>query len=187
MKGAVIGGIGFIAGAVISFIFTKSHYEKLANEEISKTIEHYENKAKPKEESDKKDIPIKQEDTVSFEVKTPKYTNYSSYSKSTAGKEDRVMRTPDTVSLIDANSFANEEPWYDKVTLMFFTEAHQLVDMDGEEVSIDTTVTEECLNAFREGSNDTIYIRNDSLKIDYEVIAEYDDGDRIKDDYSDIY
>lgn len=62
----------------------------------------------------------------------------------------------------------------DKITLTYYEKDDTLVlDQNGEVLDIEETVGNDALNRFGEYEKDTVYVRNDNLGADYEVVREH--------------
>ena len=75
--------------------------------------------------------------------------------------------------VIDINEFSDGEEMFDKLTVYYYEFDNVLVDADEEViVEIDDTIGWDSLDCFGEGSvnPDIVYVRNEELKIDYEII-----------------
>jgi hypothetical protein len=75
--------------------------------------------------------------------------------------------------VITIDQFADENDHYDKSTIYYYEDDDVLAD-ENEEVIIDVfkVIGDDALGSFGEGSRDPeiVYVRNDKLQIDYEVI-----------------
>lgn len=76
--------------------------------------------------------------------------------------------------IIDTEQFSEEMPNFDKLTISFYVEDDVLVD-ENDEIIDDVVgiVGEQALTSFGMGSDDpdVVYVRNENLSIDYEVIC----------------
>lgn len=64
-----------------------------------------------------------------------------------------------------------EDEKYFKMTVMYYTDG-VLADSFDNPMLLDGTIGSEALNYFDEEADDTVYVRNPELEIDYEVIKE---------------
>jgi hypothetical protein len=82
--------------------------------------------------------------------------------------EDREFDKPYVVSLAE---FTNDEEDFDKITITYFETDDTLIDERDETLPIDASVGQANLLRFGVGSEnkDIVYIRNEQLKIDFEV------------------
>lgn len=78
--------------------------------------------------------------------------------------------------VIDADEFAANTPYNNQVTMMYFPHQKILVDdITGEFEDIESSVGQINMNLLADGDEDVVYIRNDNLSIDYEVIRSASD------------
>ena len=71
---------------------------------------------------------------------------------------------------------------YPVVTLIYYADGVLTDDNDNIIEDIDDIVGEESLNTFGKYEDDTVYVRNDRTKCNYEILRDYD---RFEDKYSD--
>lgn len=82
-------------------------------------------------------------------------------------------RTPNVPYIISHQEFLENEGEYEQITVTYFEEDDTLVDSQDEPVrEVNNLVGEDNLTRFGYGSNDNniVYVRNDRLEIDLEVI-----------------
>lgn len=188
MRKAIIGGfVGLISGGVIGFYFgkfvSKKTYEKIADDEIAavKKVyeEHYILKGKKITKNEPDDISKK----TSNGYQEPKSENksaiphaYSDYFKH-AGKYDGNaprkggMDVPEIKPyVISPDDFGDSE--YETQTLIYWADM-VLTDDDHNIVNdIEGHVTSEALTTFGRYEDDCVYVRNDILHVDYEILLE---------------
>lgn len=178
--------VGAAAGSVATWQLTKKYYANLAQEEIDSVKEAFSNSKKEKENNTNTE-PAETEETIAEKehvahplgnslkpdimeyasiIRKEGYTNYSNPTDATTDDEnDDVQETP---YVINPDDFAwNDE--YEKVSLTYFADA-VLVDEDDKPMEdVDSTVGVDYVNHFGEYEDDIVYIRNDKLKIDFEI------------------
>lgn len=177
MKKLFIFIAGITVGTLATYKLVKDRYEKIAQEEIDSVKERFsEMKTASKDEKIKEDeyyeeVYIHQ---PKEEVVTNKYRNLASgYVKSnnTAKKEEVVVEKQDTPYLINPEEFGEFDE-YEAVTLLYLSDGiltddnYDLVD------DVDDTVGLDSLKYFDEQETDSIFVRNDRLKCDYEILIE---------------
>ena len=162
LRTVIVGAVSFVAGFGLAAVLTKSKYEEIMNEEIQAMREYVKKKTDDDSNSDKKaQVKKHEEDMKEFEKKI---TNYS-------GKKDEVEivdgRKP---YRIPEEDFVVDDEDFEKVTLEYYTETECLYE-NGELVPNDEEIVgKDNLNLLHGYSDDTIYVRNEKLGIDYEVI-----------------
>ena len=180
-KGMVF--LAFIAGAGIGSVCTwqllKRKYELIAQEEIDSVkaayatretgkslVEGFCNGLKVAEDRTQKD-----EGDVDFK----KYASiiqkegYTDYSRSVEEKKGEAFAEKPYV--ISPEEFGEFEE-YEKISLTYYAD-EVLADENDEEVDdVDEIVGDESLNHFGEYEDDSVFVRNDRLKCDYEILID---------------
>lgn len=178
MKKAIVGFIfGAIAGAAVSFKYAEDKYKKIADEEIASVKATF-----------KKDEPVKREKDISDEQRittnadyekiledlnyTKKHTDYSGYSKK---EDDEVVKmTPEEKPYkISVHEFGVYEH-YSQVSCLYFTDKVLVEEMNMELLEdVDGAIGLNNLNDFEDEYIDAVYVRNDRLQIDYEILRDW--------------
>lgn len=174
---AFIVGAGM--GSVCTWKLLKRKYELIAQEEIDSVkaayatreigkgfVESFRDRLKVAEDRTQKD-----EDDVDFK----KYASiiqkegYTDYSRSVEEKKgEAFVEKPYVISPEEFGEF--EE--YEKISLTYYADK-VLADENDEEVDdVDEIVGEESLNHFGEYEDDSVFVRNDRLKCDYEILLD---------------
>ena len=183
MSSKGIAVLAFIVGAGMGSVCTwkllKRKYELIAQEEIDSVkaayatreigkgfVEGFRDGLKVAEDRTQKD-----EDDVDFK----KYASiiqkegYTDYSRSVEEKKgEAFVEKPYVISPEEFGEF--EE--YEKISLTYYAD-EVLADENDEEVDdVDEIVGEESLNHFGEYEDDSVFVRNDRLKCDYEILLD---------------
>lgn len=174
---AFIVGAGM--GSVCTWKLLKRKYELIAQEEIDSVkaayatreigkgfVEGFRDGLKVAEDRTQKD-----EDDVDFK----KYASiiqkegYTDYSRSVEEKKgEAFVEKPYVISPEEFGEF--EE--YEKISLTYYAD-EVLADENDEEVDdVDEIVGEESLNHFGDYEDDSVFVRNDRLKCDYEILLD---------------
>lgn len=171
--GKLTGFVIFLTGAAIgstaTWYLVKDKYEKKAQADIESVKSKFTYK---KEESAKKSEPEKE---AIKEVTTEKpniaeyakmlskegYTDYSTPEKGEVAK-------PYVISLDQFREFDD----YDVISLTYYAD-HILADDNDEIVEdVEDVVGFESLGHFGEYEDDSVYVRNERLKVDYEILLD---------------
>lgn len=180
----------FISGVVIgyasSWYFTKKKYEQIANEEIESVKERFSYKTSSEEhnkDTDKENKNWKEvynEEMTDQEkpeiseytkkLNTEGYTNYSSLES----KENSNYSTDEKSSkpyVISPEQFGENDE-YDQISLTYYSDS-VLAD-ENDELMDDTegSVGSDFMNHFGEYEDDSVFVRNDRLKVDYEILLD---------------
>lgn len=169
----LLGGLGL--GAVGGFLTAKSIYEKQIEDEVEKVRQYYILKTED-EENEKIDDDISEEfnnDELIEEDKT-NYTeiidnlNYNRYSTKPSS-EVGLRKDP---YLIEEQDYI-EKRGHNKIVLSYFEEDSVLMNAENDEVIEDPNKSIGFDNlASLDGNNTTIYVRNEYLGNDYQIILE---------------
>lgn len=168
--GTIIGaGIG-VAG---TYSYFKDKYEKLAEEDFNSRRVFDEDK---KDESEE---PVVEKTTDSRTVDKPSiaeyvailqkegYVNYSDMQDKKQKQENAVDR-PYVIQPSDFGEFDD----YEKISLTYTADGVLLDDMNEIVDDIEETVGEDSLEHFGEYEDDSVYVRNDAKKCDYEILLD---------------
>lgn len=161
--GSVIGFVlGTVVGGLVTYFATKNKIQAKADAEIEEVRDIYEkmtlehNKEKKKEEE-----PVKNDKV--------KVMHHRILTESEKKDEESKKAKP---RIIPMESFVEDEA-YDKETLIYYEEDGVLTDQYDHVLDVDMTIGKESLNHFGEEEEDILYVRNDKLMIDYDVVLEH--------------
>lgn len=202
MNKTVIGIISFAAGAAIGSVATwmlvKNKYEQIAQEEIEEVREVYMNAIRKTEEVDdehEESAPVNEAPKVaelkSYNdvVKESGYINYGNITEAEVEEmvkektkeiveecNDILKKTEDKVNnkpyVIHPDEFGDE---YNVVTLVCYNDK-VVTTYDTGEVLTDEEVEKlvglDSLSRFGEYEEDSVFVRNDSIKLDYEILRD---------------
>lgn len=170
IKSVVIFAAGASAGAIVTWKLIKEKYKKLAQEEIDSVKELYSEKiskvlerTEPLEEGAEEQI----DETIVNE-----YNNMCSdlgYSSASTRekKEDKVLTKPYVIS---PDEFGEQD--YNIISLNYYADGVLADDFDVIIDDVEATVGEDSLNHFGEYEDDSVFVRNDELEIDYEILKD---------------
>lgn len=178
--------VGASAGSLITWKFVEKKYKQIAQEEIDSVKETYAKmrkddlKAKQADleaakaklhpaEPEKAETPeVKPEEVQKYEDVIAKH-NYTSYSNNINEKGGDVMT--DRPYVISPDEFG-DYPDYETISLTYYNDK-VLTDEYNEIVDdIDDLIGEDSLNHFGEYEDDSVFVRNDALKVDYEILLD---------------
>lgn len=180
---------GTAVGSVVTWQYIKKKYEQIAQEEIDSVKETFSKlKVKNNDSEDNnnvrtiveraKDKPSVMEYTA--KLRKQGYTNYSdtdSLSEDSNDSEEEevdenmINDKPLIPYVISPDEFGE---FYDYETISLTYYADQVLADDDDELveDIEETVGFESLNAFGEYEDDSVFVRNDRLKCDYEILLD---------------
>ena len=185
-----IAGAGL--GAFATWQFLKNKYEQIANEEIASVKEAYNKKDNiSADESEEDEFQEKSADGKLVETALPSEEEVNEYKKivsnytSNENEEEKgVTDMPRGPYVIKPEEFGNMD--YDLVSLEYYADK-VLVDEDDHPIQdVEYMVGEDSLEHFGEYEDDAVYVRNDLIKTDFEILLVesryYEDDDDVDDD-----
>lgn len=179
--------IGAAVGSVTTWYLVKKKYEQIAQEEIDSVKEVFGSKIKydgPQDSDEAKAAFNREKPSVAEYAKLLSkegYTNYSNSETSTTAdtesdKEEEKVEAPSLTSpyVISPDQFREFED-YDVISLRYYAD-HILADEDDRIVEdVEGIVGFESLNHFGEYEEDSVFVRNDRLKVDVEILLDQRD------------
>lgn len=170
--------VGATVGSVATWLCLKRYYERITQEEINSVkaafverkpaITNIAKNEKQEENQHKVDISNLKPDLVNYKAKLQEegYTNYTEHSKkNTEEKRDE----PYVISPDDYG----EDDNYTQISLVYYAGDGVLTDDEDEIIEyIRDTVGEDFAEHFGEYEDDSVFIRNDLLKCDYEILRD---------------
>lgn len=177
-KNVMIFIAGAAIGAVVAVQVVKDKYVQLAEEEIESVKEMYKNKYEKKEEVTVAEPAVEhsvqeEEKTNEYEqvIEDSGYVNYTKFMSEENKKEELVDDPYDTPFIIDYEEYG-ENANYDTMTLTYFADGVLVDDCDDIIDDLDI-VGEENLKIFEEFDGATaIYVRNNIMMTDYEILKD---------------
>ena len=176
--------LGAAVGSVVTWKLVKDKYARIAQEEIDSVKEVFSRRNKPEEPVEEKDEePVPTSEAVA-EYKS--IINNCGFSKgrrvnTNCGYSvvERVETMYDKPYVIEPEIFG-EDPDYETISLTYYadgvlTDENNCIIDPGE---IESLIGEESLDHFGEYEDDSVFVRNEERKTDYEILAvpgNYDD------------
>lgn len=169
IKGAVIFSFGVAAGLAISWKYNKDKYETIAREEINDVKERY----RSKREHTEKETDVEESDEDAEEELVSGFKNeYENMMRNLGYKDYGEKKGEDEVAkpyVIKPEEFGQTDDDYDLISLNYYADGVLTDDFDDIIEDVEGTVGEDSLSHFGEYENDTVYVRNDARKVDYEI------------------
>ena len=170
--------VAFIAGAavgcIVSWGYNKAKYEKRAKEEIEMKQEVIDRReARIEENRIKAEAAIQKPDLTEYNAKLRKegYTNYSTSSNSL---NDRVGPNDSGIPYVISPEQFGENEEYDTLSLTYYADG-VLTDSQDDPITFDeveSIVGPDALKSFGEYEDDSVFVRDDELKNDYEILLD---------------
>lgn len=192
--GFVIFAAGAAVGSAVTWYYAKKKYEQIAQEEIDSVKEVFAKNASAHHENDisedgqaqeKAELAREKPSVAEYAKKLSKegYTRYSSSEimvdddeeeeSSDPGQEPgKYFGDPDAAPYVIPPEEFGEKDDYDRISLSYYAD-HILAD-DNDQLleDVDGTIGFESLTHFGEYEDDSVYVRNDRLKVDYEILRD---------------
>ena len=180
-KCTVAFALGATAGSIVAWKLLKTKYEQIAQEEIDSVKEVFARREKERKTVDeheeiftndmvKEDVGNTEQEIDDYNdlVANNSYTNYSDISKKVEKKEEK-RETVNKPYVISPNDFGMLDD-YEIISLTYYAD-HVLTDEDDDIVeNVEDVVGFESLTHFGEYEDDSVFVRNDTLKCDYEIL-----------------
>lgn len=155
----IIFTVGATIGSAVTWGVLKKRYEKMTREDIQSVKEYYAMKYGEKHDNTRDD---ESDDKDEYD----KIIEGEGYLK--GKEEDEEMVEPYVIS---PDEFGEEG--YETETLWYYTDG--VVADDCKEIieDVDGLIGEDSLNHFGEYEDDSVFVRSDNLKTDFEILKEY--------------
>ena len=174
-KKVLIFAAGAAIGSAVTWKLVKTKYEQIANEEIESVKEFFgRGKNKEEESESKKYIKCGKTFVEGFtdglkEVeKICEENGYTNYSNTKKEEEEMDIDAP---YVIAPEEFGELDD-YETETLTYYKDKVLADDWDNKIENVDDLVGEESLTHFGEYEEDSVYVRNDTTKTDYEILLD---------------
>ena len=167
-KNVFIFAAGAGAGAFVTWKLIETKYKNLAQEEIDSVVESFTKRAKEEKEEEK--IVKTEKSANSVIIAAEKYAVPEVETKIEEHKvnSDKMSDSPYVIAPED---FGEEED-YERVSLTYYSDRYLVDDVDEVVDDIENTVGQDSLNEFGVYEDDAVYVRNDRLKCDYEILLD---------------
>lgn len=169
--------IGAASGATVAWYLLKDKYETLAQEEIDSVKEVFARREQEmKDETVKRNVAegIKDSDRTkpdlkeyAEQLKKNGYTRYSDLSADDGGVSDKQTKP----YVIPPEQFGDNEG-HEQISLTYYADG-VLADENDEVIEdVEDAVGIDSLNHFGEYEDDSVFVRNDARKCDYEILLD---------------
>ena len=171
VTGLFIFVLGAAVGSAVTWQYTKKFYEQRAQEEIDSVKETYGKKVVPAQVE--ADTAEKEAATVVDGVDDkPDILHYAEILKNekyTTDDESPIAESKPYV--ISPDEFGEFEE-YDRISLTYYADQVLADENDDKIKDVDEVIGVESLTHFGEFEDDSVFVRNDRLKCDYEILMD---------------
>lgn len=176
---------GVIVGAGLTYACIKGKYEKRLREEVDSF----------REGRDKPEIKIKltaeaetynvlndkKEDTEKYEELTKEYSGDAEKVIEESVSEENISKAAYIISMEDYKEVNS----YEKKSLNYYTEDEVLTDDEDNVIEdIDGTIGNYAISCLETYDDEVIYIRNEKISVDYEVVKVHESFSEYVDNYN---
>lgn len=171
------GFITFIFGAAVgsaaTWLYVKNKYERIAQEEIDSVKEVFSRREPIQDKcsvGERRSYMMDKPDMVEFVAKI-KENGYTNYTDVVEEKESKTETKEEKPYVIAPEEFGEEDE-YDTISLTYYSDRVLADDDDKIVEDVEDVVGFDSLESFGEYEDDSVYVRNDRLKCDYEILLD---------------
>lgn len=175
---------GAAVGSLFTYFYTKKHFEQIANDEIESMKEwlarRVEEQDKSKDEARTPDptATVKPSDKPDLKeyatrLKELGYTDYSrTNAKEEPEKEEVEEQVEDDGIYVIKPELFGEEDGYEEVSLTYYADGVLCDEQDNLIEDVGSMVVPDFASYFGYYEEDAVFVRNEHLKTDYEILAD---------------
>lgn len=165
--------LGATAGALVAWKVLDERYKRIMDEEAESfraaiAKQNTENADKPEETEERSESEVLKEDCTNY-AKTLANCGYTNYSDAKDGLKE--VADMDDIYVITPQAFDEYED-YDTHSLTYYADGVLTDEQDNVIEDVDEIVGLESLETFGMYEADSVYVRNDRLKTDYEILLD---------------
>ncbi len=179
LTSTLIFAVGAIIGSTVTWKLIKTKYEQIAQEEIDSVKETFSRLHEESTDKDERakmaerakgfiDNKNKKPDIKEFAAKL-KECEYVKYSDSKEDKERKTV-TVNKPYVISPEEFGEAD--YNIVSLNYYADGVLANDFDEVVEDVENTVGEDFEEHFGDYEEDSVFVRNDELGLDYEILRD---------------
>ena len=154
--------VGAAIGSAVTWKFLKSKYERIANEEIKSMREYVRGKVKEQSEPATDELEAEEEENREEYASILKDNNYTD-------EEVEFMEKPYVIS---PDEFGENGDEYETISLTYYADGVLADDMDEVIDDVDDVVGKDALTHFGEYEDDSVFVRNERMRCDYEILLD---------------
>ena len=170
MRGTSVGVIAFISGccvgALCTWRYVKNKYKQIAHDEIQEIRDFYNEKIEhEKEDAEDSEEKVESDSDGKDDFSLNKYASRPSDSKASKEEDMKSKKKP---YVIPPEEFGELD--YDEVSLTYYDDNYLTNDRKELVTDVEGIIGWDNINRIGEYEDDAIHVRNDELKIDYEIL-----------------
>ena len=169
--------LGVAVGSVVTWRYVEKKYEQIAQDEIDSVKEVFSRRFEA--ETENTEVRIKADNAkekpnvieYAARLREQGYTNYSDMADEKPEEVKEESMSIDKPYVIAPEEFGDLDD-YETISLTYY--ADQILADDNDEIvdDIEDVVGLDSLNSFGEYEDDSVFVRNDRLKCDYEILLD---------------
>lgn len=171
MKNILIFVAGAGIGSVVTWKLLEKKYKNIADEEIESVVETFKNRVKEIKKNNKvetKDNKQNKKIGEKPDIKTvAEELGYSSDDKKTETTVEYVKKPTESIMIISPEEYGLIED-YELRSLTYYND--DVLTDENDKPVLSTKEIGDALRHFGEYEDDAVYVRNDELKTDYEIL-----------------
>ena len=166
MNKGIIGFISFAVGGIAGFTVAnklmKDKYEQIVQDEVDSVKAAF-----------RKERPVSEKESEPPKPTEEDRRKYSQYVFDLGYSEEKTPVTPSAPRIIRPEDFGDQDG-YDEISLTYYSDGVVTDDNDRpmSDDEIEETIRKESLTHFGEYEDDSVFVRNDRLKADYEILMD---------------
>ena len=179
-KNLFIFSAGISIGGLISYIITKDKYETIMNKEIEEIRKYYKDKYENIKEDDEEKIKEKGDYR---EIVREYVSNHVIEEDCNCDDEEdnhyTIMESRDLTNGVDFDESKKIESWefgeqplYETETIILYSDGVATNDLGDVIDNLEEIMGVDQYREFKESSDESIFIRNDLLRMDYEIVKD---------------
>lgn len=172
LSNVFIFAVGAAIGSAVTWKFVKTKYERIAQEEIDSVKEVFGRRRDTNiVEDDIEEVTEADDKKVVEEIITSAgYVNYSKFDKSEV--KNVTNNTNEKKPYVIPPDEFDELDGYEVISLTYYADGVLTDDYNEPIEDVEATVGRDSLTHFGEYEDDSVFVRNDTLMIDYEILAD---------------
>lgn len=161
---------GVALGSLVTWGILKERYKKIADEEIRSVKDTFKEKKSNVSDEDEGYRPTLEDlEELKKQLETNAYTNYSGGEKP---KEKEKEKEDDEMEPYVIAPEEYDENGYKTMSLTFWSDGVVTDEANFPIDDIEETIGEDSLTHFGEYEDDSVFVRNDRLRTDYEILMD---------------
>lgn len=186
MKNAFIFLLGAATGGTITYFTLKNYFQRLADQEISDMEDYYKERFQDLdnlEEREKQFNEISEEKQLNDKIKKEyiehvRASQYTNYSNSDPAESESPTEEDEPYQITEAEFGQFPDDGWDDDSYTWYEDTDEVVNAYGKTISEEDVLDHlgnEFKKLFDQDDTNTIYIRNEKYRKDYEIVRDTDE------------